>query len=136
MKFNVKDYPGDYVMMVDSYEEACEFVQVLADQGLRWRGKKPYVGSLALPPVRILDCSSGAYWSSVSERVPNVRSGYLFFYWRDFRDDTMPNRPKTKDVWYAYRNYVLDWAMNASPDDSDPPPQPLGFAQWRTREMR
>lgn len=40
------------------------------------------------------------------------------------------------DVWYAYRNYVLDWAMNASPDDSDPPPQPLGFIQWRAREMR
>lgn len=37
------------------------------------------------------------------------------------------------DVWYAYRNYVLDWAMNASPDDSSPPPQPLGFIQWRTK---
>ena len=39
------------------------------------------------------------------------------------------------DVWYAYRNYVLDWAMNASPDDSDPPPQPLGFIQWRTKTL-
>ena len=37
------------------------------------------------------------------------------------------------DVWYAYRNYVLDWAMNASPDDSSPPPQPRGFIQRRTK---
>ena len=33
MRFNVNDYPGDYVMLVDSSNEAAEFAEVLNAQG-------------------------------------------------------------------------------------------------------
>lgn len=33
MKFNVNDYPGDYVMFCDSSDEAAEFAEVLNAQG-------------------------------------------------------------------------------------------------------
>lgn len=93
MKFNVKDYPGDYVMVVESYEEACEFAQVLHDQGMRWSNKLPYIdsGSLALRHVKVFDFNRGTYWSSPVEYVQARRPKYKFLYWSDFKDDAAPS---------------------------------------------
>lgn len=91
MKFNVKDYPGDYVMVVESYEEACEFAQVLHDQGRRWSNKTPYIGSLALRYVKVFEFNRGTYWPSPVERVRTRGPQYKFLYWRDFRDGDKPS---------------------------------------------
>lgn len=91
MKFNVKDYPGDYVMVVESYEEACEFAQVLHNQGMLWNSGMLYVNSLALSYVKVFAFNAGTYWSSSVERVRALRPQYKFLYWRDFRDDAKPS---------------------------------------------
>lgn len=91
MKFNVKDYPGDYVMVVESYEEACEFAQVLHDQGRRWSSGLPYIGSLALRHVKIFVFNAGTYCSSPVECVQARRPQYKFLYWKDFRNGDVPS---------------------------------------------
>lgn len=91
MKFNVKDYPGDYVMVVESYEEACEFAQVLHNQGMLWNSGMLYVNSLALSYVKVFVFNTGMYWSSSVEHVRAQRPGYKFLYWRDFRDGDKPS---------------------------------------------
>lgn len=91
MKFNVKDYPGDYAMVVESYEEACEFAQVLHNQGMLWKSGMPYVNSPALSYVKVFAFNTGTYWSSSVERARAQRPGYKFLYWRDFRDGDKPS---------------------------------------------
>lgn len=91
MKFNVKDYPGDYVMVVESYEEACEFAQVLHNQGMLWNSGMPYVNSFVLPYVKVFDFNRGTYWSSPVKYVRVQRPQYKFLYWKDFRDGDVPS---------------------------------------------
>lgn len=91
MKFNVKDYPGDYVMVVESYEEACEFAQVLHNQGMLWSSGMPYVNSPTLSYVKVFAFNTGTYWSSSVEYVQARRPQYKFLYWKDFRNGDVPS---------------------------------------------
>lgn len=91
MKFNVKDYSGDYAMVVESYEEACEFAQVLHDQGMLWSNGMQYVNSFALPRVKAFDFNRGRYWSSPVEFVRARWPQYKLLYWKDFRDGDVPS---------------------------------------------
>lgn len=67
MKFNVKDYPGDYAMLVDSREDIESFCKILDAQGRTWVDGRSYREYMSYYPQ------------------------YTFLRWSDFKNDATPS---------------------------------------------
>lgn len=87
MKFNVNDYPGDYVMLVDSSDEAAEFAEVLNSQGKTLHSGSSY---LTIPGyARAFFFNIGAYSRFADETtVHRYRPGCQILHWKEFSSET------------------------------------------------
>lgn len=98
MKFNVNDYPGDYVMFVDSSNEAAEFAEVLNAQGKTLHNGSSY---LTIPHyVRAFFFNSGVYSRFAGEKAAHsYRPGCRILHWKDFSSETPDFPLKFEDIF-------------------------------------
>lgn len=98
MKFNVNDYPGDYVMFCDSSDEAAEFAEVLNAQGKTLLSGSSY---LTIPHyARAFFFNSGTYSRFANEKtVDSYRSGCRILHWKDFSQEEPGVLLKFEDIF-------------------------------------
>lgn len=100
MKFNVNDYPGDYVMFCDSSDEAAEFAEVLNAQGRTLRGGISYLELLSVKGARGFFFNEGLWVPSVDETA--ITSCYprcRILHWKDFSHEVPDVLLKFEDIF-------------------------------------
>lgn len=98
MKFNVNDYPGDYVMFCDSSDEAAEFAEVLNAQGKTLHSGSSY---LTIPHyARAFFFNSGSYSRFAAEEfVRRYHPGCRILHWKDFSHEAPDVPLKFDDIF-------------------------------------
>lgn len=98
MKFNVNDYPGDYVMFCDSSDETAEFAEVLNAQGKTLHSGSSY---LTTPHhIRAFFFNSGTYSRFADEKtVHRYRPRCRILRWKDFSSETPDFPLKFEDIF-------------------------------------
>ena len=83
MKFNFKDYTGNYVMHCQTEEECIEFCKLMHDDGRCWVGGLPYSKTNNFDVYRsgTVYYFNEGYFGSVSGLC---RSSYTILKWSDF----------------------------------------------------
>lgn len=96
MKFNVNDYPGDYVMFCDTFDEAMEFAEVLNAQGKTLRSGSSYLTISHC--ARAFFFNSGTY-SRFAGDVHSYRPGCRILHWKDFSQEEPDVLLKFEDIF-------------------------------------
>lgn len=98
MKFNVNDYPGDYVMFCDSSNETAEFAEVLNAQGKTLHSGSSYL--TAPHHIRAFFFNSGTYSRFADEKtVHRYRPRCRILRWKDFSSETPDFPLKFEDIF-------------------------------------
>lgn len=98
MKFNVNDYPGNYVMFCDTSDEAMEFAEVLNAQGKTLHSGSSY---LTIPHyARAFFFNIGVYSRFAGEKtVHSYHPGCRILHWKDFSSETPDFPLKFEDIF-------------------------------------
>lgn len=97
MKFNVNDYPGNYVMFCDTSDEAMEFAEVLNAQGKTLHSGSSY---LTIPHyTRAFFFNRGTYSRFADETIVDRCPGYRILHWKDFSHEAPDVLLKFEDIF-------------------------------------